>query len=75
MNRARVERQHQVSPLLLEEFKINVGVAPLLKQLKAAGFTIIVTTTSPAFPAATCRAGNWTGCTICCSARCRLTTC
>ena len=47
LNQARVERQHQVSPLLLEEFKINAGVAPLLKQLKAAGFTIIVTTNQP----------------------------
>lgn len=47
LNQARVERQHQVSPLLLDEFKINVGVTPLLKQLKAAGFTIIVTTNQP----------------------------
>ena len=47
LNQARVERQHQVSPLMLEEFKINPGVAPLLKKLKAAGMTIIVTTNQP----------------------------
>jgi len=47
LNQARVERQHQVSPLMLEEFKINMGVAPLLKKLKAAGLTIIVTTNQP----------------------------
>ncbi len=47
LNQARVERQQQISPLLVEEFKINTGVAPLLKQLQAAGFKIIVTTNQP----------------------------
>ena len=47
LNQARVERQHQVSPLMLEEFKINLAVAPLLKKLKAAGLTIVVTTNQP----------------------------
>ena len=47
LNEARVERQHQVSPLMLEEFKINMAAAPLLKKLKAAGLTIIVTTNQP----------------------------
>ena len=32
---------------MLEEFKINMIVAPLLKKLKAAGLTIIVTTNQP----------------------------
>ena len=47
LNQARVERQHQVSPLMLEEFKINMEVAPSLKKLKDAGMTIIVTTNQP----------------------------
>ena len=47
LNQARVERQHQVSPLTLEEFKVNPEAAALLKQLKAAGMTIIVTTNQP----------------------------
>lgn len=47
LNQARVERQHQVSPLMLEEFKINLAVAPLLKKLKDAGLKIIVTTNQP----------------------------
>jgi len=47
LNLPRVERQQQVSPLMLEDFKINLAVAPLLKKLKAAGLTIIVTTNQP----------------------------
>ncbi|MFO1488666.1 MAG: HAD-IIIA family hydrolase [Verrucomicrobiota bacterium] len=47
LNQARVEHNHQVSPLMLEEFKINMAAAPLLKKLKAAGLTIIVTTNQP----------------------------
>jgi D-glycero-D-manno-heptose 1,7-bisphosphate phosphatase len=47
LNEARVERQHQVSPLMLEEFKIIPSAAPLLKKLKEAGLTIIVTTNQP----------------------------
>ena len=47
LNQVRVERQHQVSPLTLEEFKVNTESVPLLKQLKAAGMTIIVTTNQP----------------------------
>ena len=37
LNLVRVERQHQVSPLTLEDFKINQDAVPLLKKLKAAG--------------------------------------
>ena len=47
LNQARVEKQQQVSPVMLEEFKINTDIAPLLKKLKAAGFIIIVTTNQP----------------------------
>jgi D-glycero-D-manno-heptose 1,7-bisphosphate phosphatase len=47
LNQVRVERQHQVNPLTLEEFKINTDAAPLLKKLKAAGMMIIVTTNQP----------------------------
>ena len=37
LNQVRVERQHQVSPLTLEEFKVNTDAAPLLKQLTLRG--------------------------------------
>ena len=47
LNQARVERQHQVSPLTLEEFKVVPEAAELLKKLKAAGLMIIVTTNQP----------------------------
>lgn len=47
LNQVRLERQQQVSPLTLEEFKVNMEAAPLLKKLKAAGMTIIVTTNQP----------------------------
>jgi D-glycero-D-manno-heptose 1,7-bisphosphate phosphatase len=47
LNKVRVERQHPVSPLTLEEFKVNEAAAPLLRKLKAAGFVIIVTTSQP----------------------------
>lgn len=47
LNQVRTERQQQISPLTLEEFKINTDAAPLLKQLKAAGMVIIVTTNQP----------------------------
>jgi D-glycero-D-manno-heptose 1,7-bisphosphate phosphatase len=47
LNRVRVERQHQVSPLTLEEFHVNVAMAPLLSKLKAEGFLLIATTNQP----------------------------
>lgn len=47
LNKARVERQHQISPLSLEEFHVNKAAnAPLMK-LRAAGFLIIATTNQP----------------------------
>jgi D-glycero-D-manno-heptose 1,7-bisphosphate phosphatase len=47
LNLARVERQHQVSPLTLEEFQVNEAAGPLLSQLKASGFLLIATTNQP----------------------------
>jgi D-glycero-D-manno-heptose 1,7-bisphosphate phosphatase len=47
LNQVRVERQQQVVPTSLADFKINQTAAPLLKKLKAAGFKIIVTTNQP----------------------------
>jgi len=47
LNRVRVERQHQVSPLTLEEFHVNKELAPLLARLKAEGFRLIATTNQP----------------------------
>jgi D-glycero-D-manno-heptose 1,7-bisphosphate phosphatase len=47
LNQARVERQHQVSPLTLEEFHLNQNAVPLVKKLKAAGLVVIATTNQP----------------------------
>ena len=47
LNKARVERQYQVSPLTLEDFQLNKEAAPLLSRLKAAGFILIATTNQP----------------------------
>ncbi len=47
LNRARVERQYQVSPLTLEDFQVNEEAIPLLKRLKAAGLLLIATTNQP----------------------------
>ena len=48
LNKVRVERQHQVSPMTLSEFQVNLKAVPLLKKLKAAGLRVIVTTNQPA---------------------------
>jgi histidinol-phosphate phosphatase family protein len=47
LNHVRVERQHQVSPLTLEEFRVNQAMAPLLSELKAGGLVLIATTNQP----------------------------
>lgn len=47
LNPVRVERQQQVAPRTLDEFRVNTDAAPLLKQLKAAGMVIVVTTNQP----------------------------
>jgi len=47
LNVARMERQHQVAPLTTQEFHLNPAALPVLQQLKAAGFLLIVTTNQP----------------------------
>jgi D-glycero-D-manno-heptose 1,7-bisphosphate phosphatase len=47
LNLAPVERQHQVTPVALEQFKINKQAVPALEHLKAAGFVLIATTNQP----------------------------
>lgn len=47
LNQARVERQHQVSPVMLKEFRVCRTARPLLQRLKAAGFMLIATTNQP----------------------------
>jgi D-glycero-D-manno-heptose 1,7-bisphosphate phosphatase len=47
LNQARVERQHQVSPLTMDDFKVNHEAAPLLHKMKAAGLVLIATTNQP----------------------------
>ena len=47
LNQVRVERQHQVSPLTLEEFHVNQAMVPLLSKLKAGGLVLIATTNQP----------------------------
>jgi D-glycero-D-manno-heptose 1,7-bisphosphate phosphatase len=47
LNLARVERQHQVPPMTLAEFRVHQGAHPALESLKAAGFLLIVTTNQP----------------------------
>ncbi|HWX21487.1 MAG TPA: HAD-IIIA family hydrolase [Candidatus Binatia bacterium] len=47
LNRARVERQYQVSPLTLEDFELNTEAKPLLERLKAAGLLLLATTNQP----------------------------
>jgi D-glycero-D-manno-heptose 1,7-bisphosphate phosphatase len=47
LNRVRVAGQQQISPLTLDQFHLNVEVAPLLHELKAAGLVVIVTTNQP----------------------------
>jgi D-glycero-D-manno-heptose 1,7-bisphosphate phosphatase len=47
LNKARIERGRQVSPLALEDFHVNTEAAPLLKRLKAAGLMLFATTNQP----------------------------
>jgi D-glycero-D-manno-heptose 1,7-bisphosphate phosphatase len=47
LNLVRVERQHQVSPLTLEELEVNQAAVPLLASLRAAGLVLIATTNQP----------------------------
>jgi D-glycero-D-manno-heptose 1,7-bisphosphate phosphatase len=47
LNKVRVDRRHQVTPLNLAEFQINEDAGPLLRKLKAAGLVVIATTNQP----------------------------
>lgn len=47
LNQPRGEQRMGTSPLTRGEFKIRSEVAPLLHELKAAGFLLIVTTNQP----------------------------
>ncbi len=47
LNSVRTERGHQVTPLTLDQFKINEAAKEPLQKLKAAGFILIVTTNQP----------------------------
>ena len=47
LNQVRVERQNQVGPLTLEDFRVNREAVPLLKKLKAEGLLLMVTTNQP----------------------------
>jgi len=47
LNQVRVDRQHQVSPLTLEEFHVNQAMGPLLSKLKAGGLVLVATTNQP----------------------------
>ena len=47
LNQVRVERQHQVSPLTLEEFHPEQKAVAEIKRLKAAGLVVIATTNQP----------------------------
>jgi D-glycero-D-manno-heptose 1,7-bisphosphate phosphatase len=47
LNHIKVERQHQIAPLTLEEFRVNTNAALLLGKLKTAGLILIATTNQP----------------------------
>ena len=47
LNEVRVGPKHQISPLTLEEFKLNAEAEAPLRKLKAAGFVLIATTNQP----------------------------
>ncbi len=47
LNFVRTERNHQVTPLALDEFHINADALAPLRRLKAAGFVLICTTNQP----------------------------
>jgi len=47
LNHTRIERQRQIGPLTLKEFRPRIEILPLLNELKAAGLQLIVTTNQP----------------------------
>jgi D-glycero-D-manno-heptose 1,7-bisphosphate phosphatase len=47
LNLIRVEREHQATPLSLDEFQVNPAALETLQKLKAAGFVLLATTNQP----------------------------
>jgi len=47
LNHARSERHYQVSPITLDDFRLNQEALPLLQKLKAAGLLLVATTNQP----------------------------
>ena len=47
LNRVQTRGKNPVSPLTLEEFQVNEEAIMPLRQLKAAGFLLVVTTNQP----------------------------
>jgi len=47
LNEAKAGPKHQISPLTVEEFKLNTKAKSPLRQLKSNGFILIVTTNQP----------------------------
>lgn len=47
LNRAKVERGNQKTPLTLDEFQVNLDTLPPLRKLKEAGYVLLVTTNQP----------------------------
>jgi len=47
LNEVRTGPKHQITPLTLEEFKVNQAAAAPLRKLKAADFVLIATTNQP----------------------------
>jgi D-glycero-D-manno-heptose 1,7-bisphosphate phosphatase len=47
LNKVKTERNQPVSPLTLDEFQINQDAIEPVRELKAAGFLVIVTTNQP----------------------------
>ena len=47
LNRVRIEQRHQISPRTLDEFQPEEAAIEPLRQLKDAGFVLIVTTNQP----------------------------
>ena len=47
LNQVRIERQNQIGPVTLEDFRLKLEAVPLLKKLKAEGLLLMVTTNQP----------------------------
>jgi len=47
LNRAKVERGNQKTPLTIEEFQVNLDALASLKKLKDAGYILLATTNQP----------------------------